>query len=506
MQDDIQVFRLQQFDQCFHDAQIPCRYIADGGMGYGYPLYNYYSPFPYIVAESFHLLGFSYIDSIKATLIIPSFVRTFGMYIFATVFFGSTGGFLATVLYTLAPYQSVNSYVRGAIGELWALSLLPLVFWSLYQRKGKLSVIFFTALLLSHNLTLIYSIPLLILFSLITKCHKYLFRTLLWSIGISAFFLLPAFFEKNLTTVNTMTQGFFSYIIHFATLKELFISNYWGYSGSMWGPIDGLSLNIGIFQFLIPTIVFIFYLFKKEVKNRFLLIVFFCISLFALFLTHNKSTFIWRSLPFMSYFQFPWRFLGLAIFCLSFIGGGLISLIKKNLKVPVVIALIISIVALNYPLFMPDIWYSKLTDRDKLSGVELVRQSGAGLMDYWPNYSNGFPRTFAPTLPTVTEGQVDFIKYYKKSNYVESYFSVLTPKAIINLPIVYFPNWTLILDGQKHDFQIEPNLGLIQFELNSGEHHLQLYFENTPLRSFANLFSLFAFGSFIILIIREKRS
>jgi len=506
MQDDIQVFRLEQFDQCLKDKQIPCRYISDGGFGYGYPLYNFYSPLPYAVADLFHLTGFSYLDSIKIIFIIPSFIRTFGMFLLASSFFGSTSALLAASLYAFAPYQAVNIFVRGAIGEAFALSLLPLVFWSLNQKKGKLSVLLLSFLLLSHNLTLIYALALLLVFSLFTKKFKYFFRALLWSTGLCAFYLLPAFFEKNLTTVNTMTQGYFSYIIHFTTLKELFISNFWSYSASMWGPIDGLSFQIGFFQFLIPSLVFLFFLFSPKTKHRPLVIFLYLIGLFALFLTHSKSTFIWQLFPFLAYFQFPWRFLGLAIFSLSFVGGGLVLLLKNQLKTPLIYTIIIGIILLNYPNFREDIWYPKLTDYDKLSGGELVRQSAAGLKDYWPKYGQSFPDSYAPPLPLVLNGEVDFIKYYKNSHYSEAYLSVSTPNALINLPIVYFPNWQLLIDGQKTDYVIEANLGLIQIELPKGEHHFELFFQNTPTRNIANALSLLSLTSFIILIIREKRS
>ncbi len=506
MQDDIQIFRLQQFDQCLKDGQIPCRYIANGGLGYGYPLYNFYSPLPYAVAESFHLLGLNFINSIKVVFIIPAFLRTFGMYLFSSAFFGPLGGLLAGILYSLAPYQAVNTFVRGALGETWALALLPLVFWSISRHKTKLSVLFLSSLMLSHNLTLIYSIPLLAIFSILIKKFKYFFRTLLWSSAICSFFLLPAFFEKNLTTVNTMTQGFFSYIIHFATLKQLFISNFWGYSGTMWGPIDGLSFNIGLFQYLVPTLVFLYYLLSKNSKHRLLIILLFIIGLLGLFLTHNKSTFIWRLFPFMTYFQFPWRFLGLTIFCFSFISGGLAYLIKNKFNLPIFTALMVIITITSVSYFREDIWYPNLTDQGKLSGSELIRQSAAGLMDYWPKYSHSFPESYAPQVPIVQEGEVDFIKYYKNSHFSEADFSVSTPKAIVNLPIVYFPNWNLVIDGKKSDYKIDPNLGLIQLELDQGEHSYELAYKNTTIRTFANLFSLLALGSFIILIIREKRS
>ena len=506
MQDDIQVFRLQQFDQCLKDGQIPCRYIANGGLGYGYPLYNFYSPLPYSVAELFHLVGFSYLNSIKISFIIPAFIRTFGMYFLASAFFGSSGGLLSAVLFTFAPYQSLNTFVRGAIAETWALSLLPFIFWSIYKRKNKLSILFLSSLFLSHNLTLLYALPLLSIFSIFTKNTKYFIRSSFWSFCTASFFLLPAFFEKNQTTVSTMTQGYFNFIVHFTTLKELFISNFWGYSASMWGPVDGLSFQVGLFQWLLPTIVFVYYLIHKNSTHRCLIISFYFIAFFALFLTHSKSTFIWQTLPFMAYFQFPWRFLALAVFCLSFLGGGLIKIFLSKFRALILILLTFTIIFLNLPYFQEDIWYSNLTDSQKLNSSEIIRQSGAGLMDYWPNFSQNFPSAFAPNTPSIVDGQVSVDNYSKNSHSAELSVIAITPTATINLPIVYFPNWDLYIDNQKADYQIEPKLGLIQITLLQGQHQILLKFVNTPIRNFANSLSLLTLASFIIFIIREKRS
>lgn len=504
MQDDNQIFRLQQFDQCVKDFQLPCRYIANGGLGYGYPLYNFYSPFAYTIAELFHLVGFSFLDSIKISFIIPAFIRTFGMYFLTASFFGSFGALIGTTLFSFSPYFAIDTFVRGALSETWALSILPLVLWSLYKRHHKLSILFLSILLLSHNLTLIYALPLIFIFSLYTRNLKNFIRTSFWSLLLCAFYLLPAFFEKSLTTVSTMTQGYFYYINHFVTLKELFVSNFWGYSASMWGPIDGLSFNIGIYQFILATIIFIFL--KKKSPHRTLITLLYFIGIFSLFLTHNKSTFLWQDLSFMSYFQFPWRFLGLSIFCFSFIGAALFSLFKRK-NFLLLITLIISIVLINFAYFQEDIWYTKLKDQDKLNPSEYLRQSGAGLMDYWPSFGQNFPQTYAPATPSVLDNaRVDFLNFSKKSNSADSTFYVVSDKATINFPIVYFPNWQLQVDSKNYDHQIDTNLGLIQLTLPKGQHHISLQFKNTTLRTCSNLLSLLSLLGFIIFIIREKRS
>ena len=71
---------------------------------------------------------------------------------------------------------------------------------------------------------------------------------------------------------------------------------------------------------------------KKKINNTPILVFFALLSLISLFLTHNRSTFIWKLFPFMPYFQFPWRFLGIALFSLSFISGSLIKLIPNFLQ------------------------------------------------------------------------------------------------------------------------------------------------------------------------------
>lgn len=520
MMDEMHVFRLDQFDKCLTDGQIPCRYIQGGGLGYGYPLYNYYSPLAYIISEIFHLSGFSLINSLKLTFSLCHILGVLGMFYFSSLFFGNFGGFISGVLFLFAPYQATDSFVRGAISESLAINIIPWIFYFLTKyinfQKNKLLLIFtISSLLLSHNLISLAITPVLIIYSffLLFKNKKLNIKSLLnliipvlFSIGLSSFFILPALFEKNLVTIETMTQGYFNYIIHFTTLNQLFISRFWGYGASLWGPIDDMAFSIGLIQWFLPIVSIIFLIIKKQKKHIILVILFFLVYLFSIFLTHNKSIFIWQLLPFMAYYQFPWRFLSIAIFSSSFVAGSIILLIKnKYFQILAVIIISLATIILNFSYFKEDIWYPNLTDNQELSFDRIFAQSGAGLKDYWPKFSKNYPTSFAPNLPTVVNGEVDFIKYYKKSNYSESYFSVSTPIAIINLPIVYFPNMDLYIDNQKVNFQIDENLGLVQFKINQGSHHYKLFFKNTKIRTLSNFISLFCFFSIIIMIAISKR-
>jgi len=504
MQDDMHVFRLSQFHQCVLDRQIPCRYISQGGLGYGYPLFNFYSPAPYILGEIFHLVGFSFIDSIKIVFIITSFIRPLGIYLLASLLFGQGGGLIAAIVFSLAPYQAINSFVRGAIAENLALSLLPFVFWSLLSKRYYLYTIFLSILALTHNLTLLYVAPLIILFTVFfqRKESKKIILSSLLSFGISAFFLLPAFFEKQFTTVTTMTQGYFNFVNHFATLKQLFINHDWGFGASLWGPIDDMSFQIGYLQWILPIIALLTIIKSKHKKFS---LFFLIIGIFSLFLTHNKSTFIWLSLPFMSYYQFPWRFLGLAIFCFSLVSANLINFkpIKKFQNIFIIFVLSIELL-LNFSYFKEDIWYSKITDKDILSQESLVRQSGAGLKDYWPKFGNNFPTTFATEVETLN-GQTSISNFVKKSNHISTTIDVTSETALIKLPVVYFPIFLLTINGQKSSYFIDNDLGLINIELVNGKNNIDLFFTNTTIRTISNMLSIVSITLFISLLIYEKR-
>lgn len=495
MQDDMHIFRLEQLDKCLSDGQIPCRYIQDGGSGYGYPLYNFYSPLPYYLSLIIHYLGFSYIDSVKIFFIITSFMRPIGIFLLVFAMFGPVAGIASSAIFSLAPYQAINSFVRGAFAENFALAIVPFLFWSVYTKKYKTFSFFVFVLALSHNLTLLYTLPLLALFVAIFLKKKILIFIKYLSLGLlmSSFFIIPAFFEKKFTTVDTMTQGYFSFVNHFATLRQLFLDRFWGYGASLWGPKDDMSFSVGYLQWLLPLLSLFFL--RKKITLFWLLSGF-----FFLFLTHNKSGFLWANISLLPFYQFPWRFIGPAVFCFSIASAPLFLKFKK-LLIPTIILLIL----LNFNFFKEDIWYPNLKDTDRFTQSEIIRQSGAGLKDYWPKYSTQFPTEFA-SGPKVLSGQAVINSFSKNSKLAVGSIKVTSDTALITLPIVYFPKFKLTTNGFSQDFLIDKNSGLITLVLPTGQHSFKLEFINTPLSFVSNIISIVSiviFGLFIIFRVKK---
>ncbi|MEK7065961.1 MAG: 6-pyruvoyl-tetrahydropterin synthase-related protein, partial [Patescibacteria group bacterium] len=237
--DDLQVMRLFQMHMCLSDGQIPCRYLSEMGFGYGQPTFNYYSAFPYYLGAFFNLLNISYLTTVKLLYFLNLFLAGCFFYKFARSHLSSVASFIAASAFVLVPYRAVDIFVRGALAEITALTLLPLLLYSFYKlsKEPKLSNTLFSSVILfffltTHNLTTLISLPLIIVYLLYlclknTSSLKHSFLASSLGVGLSAFFLLPVLFERNLINMAGLTSGYLDFHSHFSSLSQLFFDLSW---------------------------------------------------------------------------------------------------------------------------------------------------------------------------------------------------------------------------------------------------------------------------------------
>lgn len=519
--DDIHVIRLYEMDKCIKDGQIPCRWVPDMGNLYGYPLFNYYAPLPYYFGELFYSLTNNLILSVKimfATAFLGSFIF---MYFLSRKFWGQLGGSVSALFYSFAPYHAVDFYVRGAMGEMWALMFFPAIFWSYtkLEEDTKISnlllpTLFIAGLITSHNLSAMIFLPICIVWLLILylkqKNRKFLWVSvisIILGLILSAFYLLPVIFEKNLVHVETTTVGYFSYTEHFKGLRRLFLDRNWGFGPSVrvvpGGERDNFPYQIGWIHLVgwLLALISAKVLWKKNRWFSWVIIFSSSIILLSIFMIHPRSEFVWKLIEPLKYLQFPWRFLILIIFVISFISGSIFMILQKK---KLLFILMITLVTLfNFSYFKPE-KFLYVNDQQLLSGQSWDKLIQRSIYDFLPIFASEPPAKLAASRYQILTGDTQVFDFKEHTNGFK--FSTKTnTHSIIRISQYYFPDWKIFVDGKEAKFEYKNNsLGLMTIILGEGNHSIEGKLFDTPVRSIANLLSLVGFGTVILLFTAQS--
>lgn len=490
-QDDLQIIRIFEMRKCFSDLQIPCRWVPDMGWGNGMPLFNFYGVAAYYAGG---LLSYfvGYIISAKILFFAALTFGSFGVYFLIRDLWGKYAGLTSAILYMYAPYKALDIYVRGALSESVALALIPFVLFFAYKKNYKLFALTLFLFLITHNIMTVIFVPIILLWMFywqVTekfKDLKLILLSLVLAFGMSAFFTFPAFLEKDLVQTESLTRFELDYRANYISVKKLFLDRVWGYGTSIPGPNGGMNFSIGWPHWILAfTSLFVLFMKKIDKKIKYLVSSIFLVFIMSALMTHNKSSFVWEHIKILTFFQFPWRFLSLSILTASILGGVFVSFFKEKLQIYVAFVLIIIIFLLNWGYFRPHEFY-KITDTEKLSGQLWDDQRRGAILDYLPKTALE-PREAASKLNN----------FINRSNKFTLNVNVHY-ETQIEIPIFYFPNWKVTIDGIKTEVTHDNILGRISVKVPIGQHKIVGNFKNTPLRTFANILSIFSFMGLLI--------
>ena len=499
-QDYIYVARIYQMDKSLKDGQFPVRWVPD--FRYGEPLFNFYAPLTYYAGSLVHTFNISFLDTAKVLYALGFVLSFISMYFFGKELWGKAGGLLSAFVYLYAPYRALDVYVRGDLSESWVFIFLPLIFLGVLKLSREINgkniallSLSLAGLFYTHNVMTMLIAPFFVLWIIFvvwkeknSKLIVPLLSTSLLGVGLGASFLLPAYFEKSFVQVQHLTDGYFDFRAHFVELRQFF-STFWGYGASTWLGDDGMSFQLGVMQWValgsIPILIFIKRKkFKKE-KILYTVAFLFFVFLFSVFLQHNKSTFIWLNIPLLQYVQFPWRFMAISTFFAASLAGVLALLLPK-MRYVILGVFVVLLIIFNYNYFRFESYYEDSVDSHYISSETLSKDDRLP-KDYLPVWVK-VRKSEKITSPIVIGGEAEVSNFTTRSNSAKFDLSV-SKEATLEVPITYFPGWTVRLNGAKVNLDDPGELGLIRFPAAPGEYDVDVRLENTPLRTVGNLIS-----------------
>lgn len=504
------IARIANFYQSLSEGNLIPRWAGNLNWGYGHPILMFLYPAPSYFASLFHFIGFPFVVSVKIIFGLTFVISGIGMYLWIRNIFGEKSGIVAGVLYMYAPYRFVDFYVRGAIGEHVAFLFVPFVFYFLYKisqlKKNNSQYLVglslsITGLLLSHNALSIMFLPIVIVYAgilIVTSKNKvmlsinYVLFALL-GFGLSSFFLLPAFLEGKYTLRDIVTSSG-EYKQGFVPLFDFFIPS-WSYSGSAL-----LSKQVGLVQ-LVGIILSLFYIKKLKGAVRYFCLFLLIVFAFSLLLMIKESDFVWHSISLLQKFQFPWRLLSIVVFSSAVLGSISVLLFKKkNATIAVFVFCFVAVI-----LYLPYYKANGYVEKPEMFYSDVYR-STTDTGESSPIWSVRFMEHTYKSPVEFIDGKGSIKQVQRSSTLHEYSVTVTSDTARIRENTLYFPNWTVYVNGKSVpvEFQDEANRGLITYYLTKGTNNVQVKFEDTKLRVYANIISIMSLVGLLMLFVLYK--
>jgi hypothetical protein len=523
---ELHVYRAAELGHTLRAGAFYPRWAPDLYYGYGYPIFNYYAPLTYYLANAFDLLpGVDIVTGVKAVFILGLVVASAGAYLLGREFSGPTAGVLAAALFTFAPYVIfIDPHARGDLAEHFAVCLLPLGFYAFHRLmsgaggRGALlgSVLTLAAIVFSHNLMgLVASILLfgywiwLVLLGVGRPRAGWGALVFILAAATIAFFWLPFLFERSAIKLDVIDQegGHFDFRNHFLTLGELLAPSRILDLGA---TAPRFRYNLGIVQWLLalPALIALVYFGIRKASrlsspafSHFRALAYFALVACGLVLLMLPiSTTAWEYIPGMRYLQFPWRLLGPANLMLAVCAAGSLLLLPSGRWGHLVTAAcLLAVLLFSLPVLYPPMWspdFGGVAPQDIIAWEEESFALGttstgdflpvkAALGAIYPaqslvdSYTQTGPvdRVNRAALPE--RARVEIVE--QRALY--EHFFVSAPKQFVfRLYLFYFPGWRVYVDGEEVEINVAKPEGFITFFVPKDEHDVVVRFEDTPPR------------------------
>lgn len=500
--DDLHIGWLFEMDRVVKSLQFPPRYVPDLSFGFGYPLFTFVYPFPFYVAEIFHLIGFSLVNSVKLVFGLSIPLSMYFMYRLLRVYMKEDFSLAGAVLYVYAPYRALELFVRGTIGEIVAFVFFPLIILSVIKKNPYILALSFAGLILSHNIMAYMFMPFLLLFIILNKSFWTSIKGIVLGLLCSIYFWLPAILESTLMKYDTV----FNFYDHYPALKQ-FITPYWGYGASVPGNYDTMSFYMGIVGILVMAFGLILFVLKQKLFSKTEKIFInwvILIVLVSVFMMNFRSAWFWQNLPLLPYFQFPWRFLAMVTLVSPFF---LIVFSKFKKLWPIPYLVIFFAIFLNFNYFKTSEYLGRMDDYYINRYIPV------------PTASVEYLKTSEEYLRLPKESEVRSIKNYPRAyteggevkliirelNLLDAEINTESDEEfILNYNKYNYPGFIASIDGKKVQIESGKPYGQISFSVPRGKHIVKVKYKESPTRLIFDIVSLIVIGACVIIICKKQ--
>lgn len=466
------IIRFWQFSRVLSEGHVFPRWAPDLNSGYGIPLFIFHYPFPNYIGFLLHVAGLSFVDSFKVALALGYFLAIGACYLWVSRWVLRRHAAVATIIFATIPYWFVDIYVRGSIGEVWAIAWFFVVLSAVEHSLPLVVSAAFAFLVLSHNIMAMVLAPILLCYTMVRgrRLIGFLFVGLL----LSAYFWIPALVERVFVTgLNSV-----NFADHFPLLVQLLFPS-WGTGFSVRQlTSDEMSFQIGLVPLIVVTLSFLRRASKEAlpVYRLFLLV-----AAIGLLLMLEISKPLWEALPFLPFIQYPWRLLAVMLPVTAFLAARVAASYPGWVGVSLAV---LSVFASKS--YMRPVVYAPRSDSYYLTRPEFT--------DGTSSIGNTFSTVWTPWKKDRPKAKIDVVAgtatiHNERIRATDSSFTIESVgPSIISMNTLFYPGWKLSIDAIPREFE-NTKTGILRFTVPDGTHKITIAFGETPFRKMADSIS-----------------
>ena len=515
------------------------RWFPDFAFGYGFPVFNFYSPGFYYPPALLHLAGLDLIVAVRLTLALLFAGSGLTMWLFLRTWASPAATALGVVIYLFFPYHLYDLFVRGALPEFAAFLWPPLIAYFGYRLfmattsglRGWREIVCsrsfvglalaWTGLILTHNLTafmtlllsfLIYSaLTVAIAFGWQRKGYESTARgskrtrvniwwrnllpqglALLLGFLLSAFYLAPALLETGWVQIG-VNPDLSSYRAHLMNWSHLV-----SWTAAYVYPSAADALVLAPVYALFGILLAVGVLFMRRMRGRRgILLMLLVVTLFTLWIMTIYSTPLWQvKFSGLSQLHFPWRWYTLftpliAVLCTLLFDALQPLFVQRPVGQFTFLALTLCYVGFFYGVLHLPHQAAALQSRDVTAANMWAFDAAQGqvgttwMAEFLPRdvteqrWAIGLEPTAAP--PKMAAPVAGFQTQPLSVGYLNETYKITARQSLsLTWPLFYYPAWQVIVDGKKVTTHALTSLGLLAISLPAGTHQVQRLWTATP--------------------------
>jgi hypothetical protein len=465
--------------------------------GYGYPVLHFYAPLSYYLGALFRLLGAEVSAAFGLVVLLARLGGALGAFLLGRRLFGTPwSGAVTGAAFALLPYQLTEVYVRAALAELLALSLLPWALWAVDRvaggagrRAAAVAGLLLAGLVLAHQTTALVTTAAVAAFGAARlvgaprRALGWLAAAGVLGAALSAYFWIGIVADGAHVTLAAQPPGFPPFTGHLFPLERLLQGT--TAASYAWPEV----VQLPRVELLLVAVGGIAALLTRRHRGALLLAL--AAWLVAALLMTEPARPLWEAFPTAQLMQYPFRLRMVTTMAVALLVGGLPWR-------PAALAALALVAWASLAAWQP------LLTAPEPSSFDAGSFARYELVPYFPETGTTVPAQFKPKSARLSQEELKQSRVRPDAAESELGARVeLTGRGATELRLhaeadeafrltvhqFWFPGWRAWVDGLEVPTAPAGERGLVAVDVPAGSHELRLRWQDDPRWSGAALLS-----------------